>query len=173
MLLTQTRVFCPDCGDYHQGEVVVRDGAVLGITRCGQVEREYLRSSNADLYLKIRRSSTVDTAAPAPPRLKYFLNFIPITNACNFKCAVCASHEPGEEGDRFLTANEVVRRAEAAQRGGARILHLTGGEPTMHPELSAIVERLAGMGLSVAMVSNGYRLGREPELTRLLKQAGP
>ena len=42
----------------------------------------------------------------------------------------------------------------------------------MHPDLLAIVERLAKMGLSVAMVSNGYRLGREPELARSLKEAG-
>lgn len=172
MLLTRTRVFCSDCGEYHQGEVVVRDGAVFGITHCGAVDREHLISSNADLYLKIRRRSTVDPATPAPAHLKFFLNFIAITNACNFKCAVCAAHEPGEEGDRLLSADEIVRRAEVAHRGGARILHLIGGEPTMHPELPAIVGRLARMGLSLAVVSNGYRLGREPQLARSLKQAG-
>ena len=172
MLLTRTRVFCPDCGDYHLGEVVVRNGAVIGITHCGAVDREHLISSDAEMYLRIRRRSTVDAAAPPPQHLKFFLNFIAITNACNFKCAVCAAHEPGEEGNRFLSVDEVVRRAQAAWRGGARILHLIGGEPTMHPELTTIVARLSRMGLRLAMASNGYRLGREPQLARSLKQAG-
>ncbi|MEN6626499.1 MAG: radical SAM protein [Candidatus Sumerlaeia bacterium] len=172
MLLTQTRVFCPECGLSHDGEIVVRDGAVYGITHCAVATREHLISSNAELYLLLRGRSTVDPAAPVRSGLKHFINFIEITNACNFRCAICVAHEPGEEGDHFLPAGEVVRRAEAARRGGARILHLIGGEPTLHPDLEAILERLARMRLSVAIISNGYLLGRDPELARRLKRAG-
>ena len=82
------------------------------------------------------------------------------------------SHEPGEDGDRFLPVEEVVRRAEVAKRGGARILHLIGGEPTMHPELLTIVEELSQMGLRLAVISNGFRLGREPELSQRLRRLG-
>ena len=95
MLLTQTCAFCADCGVYHDGEVLVRDGKVFGVTHCGEVAREHLISSNADLYLEVRRRSTVHPTAPAPSDLKYFLNFISITNACNFTCAVCAVARTG------------------------------------------------------------------------------
>lgn len=172
MLLTATRVFCAECGETHDGEVILRDGSVYGVTHCGKSRREHLISSNAELYLKIRRRSMVDPAAPAPRNLKFFINFIEITNACNFHCAICVAHEPDEPQGHFLPADEIVRRAEAARRGGARILHLIGGEPTLHPELLDIIARLARLKLSVAIISNGYLIGREPQLARQLKQAG-
>ncbi|GAB7186174.1 hypothetical protein ATKI12_6005 [Kitasatospora sp. Ki12] len=39
-------------------------------------------------------------------------------------------------------------------------VHLTGGEPTLHAEVSSLVSVLTGMGLSVGMTSNGER-GRQ------------
>ncbi|MCE5228724.1 radical SAM protein [bacterium] len=172
MLLTRTRVYCPDCGESHDGEVVVRGGAVYGITHCGDTIREHRISSNAELYLRLRGRSMVDPAAPAGTNLKHFINFIEITNSCNFNCAICVAHEPGEQDGHFLALDEVVRRAEIARRGGARILHLIGGEPTLHPDLAPIVARLARMKLSVAVISNGYLLGRDPGFARRLKAAG-
>lgn len=67
---------------------------------------------------------------------------------------------------------EICRRAEAARRAGARILHLMGGEPTLHPRLLEIVEKLSRMGLSVGLVTNGYLMGCDESLAGALKKSG-
>lgn len=48
---------------------------------------------------------------------------------------------------------------------------LTGGEPTLHPELPQVVEYARTQGLHVRMITNGHRLS-EPDFTRDLADAG-
>ncbi|MGW3178770.1 radical SAM protein [Kitasatospora sp. NPDC001119] len=55
----------------------------------------------------------------------------------------------------FRRAVRTVARAFDAHE-----VHLTGGEPTLHTEVPALVAALTGMGLSVGMTSNGER-GRQ------------
>lgn len=55
----------------------------------------------------------------------------------------------------FRRAVRTVTRAFSADE-----VHLTGGEPTLHTGVSALVSALTGMGLSVGMTSNGER-GRQ------------
>lgn len=55
----------------------------------------------------------------------------------------------------FRRAVRIVAKAFAAGE-----VHLTGGEPTLHTEVSSLVSVLTGMGLIVGMTSNGER-GRQ------------
>ncbi|TQF05863.1 radical SAM protein [Kitasatospora acidiphila] len=55
----------------------------------------------------------------------------------------------------FRRAVRTVARAFDADE-----VHLTGGEPTLHAEVSSLVSVLTGMGLNVGMTSNGER-GRQ------------
>lgn len=48
---------------------------------------------------------------------------------------------------------------------------LTGGEPTLHPELPAIAEYAAARGLHVRVITNGHRLA-DPDFARALAAAG-
>ncbi|BAJ32140.1 MULTISPECIES: radical SAM protein [Kitasatospora] len=72
----------------------------------------------------------------------------------------------GTNGVRFLAArmepDRAFRRAvrTVAKAFDAGEVHLTGGEPTLHPEVSGLVAALTGMGLCVGMTSNGER-GRQ------------
>ncbi|UED84748.1 radical SAM protein [Streptomyces profundus] len=52
----------------------------------------------------------------------------------------------------FRRAVRTVARAFDADE-----VHLTGGEPTLHAEISALVSTLGGMGLVVGMTTNGER----------------
>ncbi|GLW53725.1 radical SAM protein [Kitasatospora phosalacinea] len=69
-------------------------------------------------------------------------------------------------GAGFLAArmapDRAFRRAvrAVAKAFDADEVHLTGGEPTLHPEVSGLVAALTGMGLGVGMTSNGER-GRQ------------
>ncbi len=171
-VVSRTTALCADCELSHPASIVVRDGRVYGVVECPQREREWLLSSNAALFLEFRRRScTPHTAAP-PPGLRPMLNYISITTACNLSCAVCGARPEGERREAFLEVHEVLRRAAELRRGGGRILHLFGGEPTLHPALLEIVAGLHRMGLSVGLVSNGSRLATEVTLAPALKRAG-
>lgn len=170
--LRNTRAMCRICGTAHPAEVVEREGRVFGLLHCPEHPAEHLLSTNAALYRELDARSCTDRSGPPPDGLRFALNYISITNACNFSCAICASDAVPPERGVFLGADEICRRAEALKQRGGRILHLFGGEPTLHPQLLDIVGRLAALGMSVGVVSNGVLLGRDPRLARELKARG-
>ncbi|GAP64068.1 cyclic pyranopterin phosphate synthase [Ardenticatena maritima] len=98
---------------------------------------------------------------------------VSLIDHCNLRCVYCMPLH----GLRFLPRQELLTPAEietivrAAVDVGFDKVRLTGGEPTLRPDLIEIVERLARIeGLrTIAMTTNGIRL---PELAEPLKQAG-
>ncbi|WP_179955484.1 radical SAM protein [Chondromyces crocatus] len=59
---------------------------------------------------------------------------------CNHNCAFCHARRPAERPD-VAAAGAVLARIDAAARGGARTLVLTGGEPALRRDLPALVTR--------------------------------
>lgn len=82
-----------------------------------------------------------------------------ITDKCNFRCTYCLS--PGATflptSDR-LTTQELVRLGHLFARLGVQRLRLTGGEPTLHPELTTILSELSPLFDDVSMTTNGSLL---------------
>lgn len=81
-----------------------------------------------------------------------------ITDRCNFRCVYCM--EPDVRfADRhsLLSVDEVLQLARACVRLGVRRIRLTGGEPTLHPELTSIIRCVAAIdGVEdVSMTTNG------------------
>jgi cyclic pyranopterin phosphate synthase len=83
-----------------------------------------------------------------------------ITDRCNFRCVYCM-----EPDVRFLDRAELLTRRELARLAGVchgmgvEQVRLTGGEPTVHPELTGIIEDAAGVFPGrVAMTTNGALL---------------
>jgi uncharacterized radical SAM superfamily Fe-S cluster-containing enzyme len=170
--LRATTARCRICNESHPAEVVVRDGKVLGLTHCPKGTQEVLLSSNPALYERITNQSPTQVELPAPPNLTFLLNYLSITSSCNFRCTVCATNAGGPGPHVFLSLDDICQRARRVREQGARVLHLFGGEPTLHPELPGIIRRLTEMGLSVGLVSNGLLLGQRPALAAELKACG-
>jgi cyclic pyranopterin phosphate synthase len=87
---------------------------------------------------------------------------ISITDRCNFRCVYCMEPDvrfaPRES---LLTTNEIIRVARIGESLGVRKVRLTGGEPTLHPELTAIIEGLrAATSVEIAMITNASLLTR-------------
>ena len=98
---------------------------------------------------------------------------ISVIDHCNLRCVYCMplrglSFIPSPE---LLTAAEIERVAEAAVAVGFRKFRLTGGEPTLRPDLVEIVARVAALeGVEdVAMTTNAILL---PRLAQPLAEAG-
>lgn len=98
---------------------------------------------------------------------------ISVIDHCNLRCVYCMplrglSFIPSAE---LLTAAEIERVAEAAVSVGFRKFRLTGGEPTLRPDIVEIVARVAALdGVEeVAMTTNAILL---PHFARPLAEAG-
>jgi cyclic pyranopterin phosphate synthase len=96
-----------------------------------------------------------------------------VTDHCNLRCVYCMplrglSFIPSPE---LLTAAEIEVVVQAAVKVGFRKFRLTGGEPTLRPDIVEITRRIAAVeGVEdVAMTTNAILL---PRLARPLKEAG-
>ena len=96
---------------------------------------------------------------------------ISLTDRCNMRCVYCMPEEMSfSPRDELLTAEEILTVARAARDLGFDKIRLTGGEPTVRPELSDIVRGISALGFrAISMTTNGLRLR---ELARPLKEAG-
>jgi len=86
---------------------------------------------------------------------------ISVTDRCNFRCTYCMP----EEGMQWLPRSEVLTFEEIERIGalmvrryGVESIRLTGGEPTVRARLPLLVEKLAALGIDVAMTTNGATL---------------
>ena len=88
---------------------------------------------------------------------------------CNNRCVGCFSVK--DDGPSMST-QEAFAALARARAGGAECLWLGGGEPTLRPDLLAIVRAARRLGYSrVLLQTNGMRLAY-PAYTRALADAG-
>ena len=95
-----------------------------------------------------------------------------LTNACNANCGFCnfardqlpKSHWQSVERQGAFDAIDILARY------GIRYLVLTGGEPTLHPDVTAIIRHAAGQMTKVMLVTNGGLL--KPHRIREFANAG-
>ena len=95
------------------------------------------------------------------------LGYIQVVRHCNHFCGFC-SNPTTPYTHTFASMKLLVD--DFVRRGYFGVI-LTGGEPTLHPELPEIAGYAAAQGLHVRMITNGSRLA-DPEFARALAEAG-
>src|SRR3982750_1084841 len=116
---------------------------------------------------------------PTPPALRdqfgrsiEYLR-ISVTDRCNFRCVYCMP----ETGMQWLPKSEILSYEEIASVVGQlaplglRRLRITGGEPTIRPQIHELVRMLRAVPdiTDIALSTNGVRL---PEIGGLLQESG-
>jgi len=72
--------------------------------------------------------------------------------------------------DQLLSFEEITRVTRVCvERFGLESVRLTGGEPTVRADLAVLVEMLTGLGVELAMTTNGATMGL---LAQRLRRAG-
>ncbi|MBI5069910.1 MAG: GTP 3',8-cyclase MoaA [Deltaproteobacteria bacterium] len=93
-----------------------------------------------------------------------------VTERCNFRCVYCLPQGcDREQAERPLSLAEIGRLVDALAGLGFTKVRLTGGEPTLRPDLCDLVRRVAATpGIRrVGLTTNGMRLAElAPELRR-------
>ncbi len=96
---------------------------------------------------------------------------ISLTDKCNMRCVYCMSEDmvfqPTED---LMTTAEILRLVNLFARLGIDKIRLTGGEPSIHPDLIPIVRGIHAAGITrSSMTTNGLHLA---DLAQPLKEAG-
>ena len=98
---------------------------------------------------------------------------ISVTDRCNFRCVYCMPLEglPWLPKSDILSYEEIAEIVRQLAPMGLRRLRITGGEPTIRPQLEKLVAQLRAIEAveDIALSTNGVRL---PELAAPLRAAG-
>jgi cyclic pyranopterin phosphate synthase len=97
---------------------------------------------------------------------------ISVTDRCNFRCVYCMPEEGMTwlKRESILSFDEIERIARVAVSLGVDELRLTGGEPTLRPDLPELVARVARLPVrSLSLTTNGFLLR---SMARPLAEAG-
>jgi MoaA/NifB/PqqE/SkfB family radical SAM enzyme len=86
---------------------------------------------------------------------------------CNLDCGYCNEYDKTSDPVPLPTMLGRIDRLAAL---GTTIITLSGGEPTLHPELDAIIARIRERGAIATLITNGLLL--TPERIQRLNRAG-
>ena len=103
-------------------------------------------------------------------RLRYspFLAQLVIIRRCNLSCSYCSEYDKVSEPVPIEVLEERLRKLKSLGTFG---ISLTGGEPTLHPQLPDLIRRCRKLGFfRTGMISNGFFL--RPDLIKALNEAG-
>lgn len=97
---------------------------------------------------------------------------ISLTDRCNLRCVYCMpEHMVFKPRKELLSDDEIMMIVRVAADLGVRKVRLTGGEPTVRPNLVDLVRRIAAISeiQDLAMTTNGILLSK---LAKPLAEAG-
>ncbi len=130
----------------HPTEAGARQAAEQFLAQA--VAQGMVQEVEAPAYRQPRRTGS--SAAWFPQHVMFELTY-----DCNLRCGHCYNSSGFTRHARLETHRLVVLMEELA-RGGARVVELTGGEPTMHPDFDRIVSTAAELFDMVAVLTNGW-----------------
>lgn len=93
------------------------------------------------------------------------------TGGCNFRCPFCQNAglvNPGREEHTGVVQEEDVFAHLKKRQGILDGVCITGGEPTLQPDLEEFIRKVRDLGYQVKLDTNGYR----PEVLRHLLEQG-
>lgn len=106
-------------------------------------------------------TAVLEPPTNAAPGAVTFLE-LEITSRCQLTCSSHCYAEAGPaKGHGTLTADDWKKVIDEAARIGVRKIQFIGGEPTLHPDFTELVEHALARGVGVQVYSNLYRVRLE------------
>jgi 7,8-dihydro-6-hydroxymethylpterin dimethyltransferase len=193
--VARTKSICPRCRRILDAELVVREGRVVLRRTCPEHgEIEAVVYGDAQRYLEIQRfnkpgeyplerQTAVSRGCPldcgiCPEHAQHTcLGVIEVNTACNLDCPICFA-ESGtghQEHGYSLSLEQVESMLDTFVRaeGEPESVQLSGGEPSIHPQILDILAAAKRRGIELVMLNtNGIRLARDPRFAPALAELG-
>jgi 7,8-dihydro-6-hydroxymethylpterin dimethyltransferase len=193
--LGETQSICPRCRRVLAAELLVRGGAAVLSRKCpDHGSFEAVVYGDAERYLEIQRfdkpgeaplerQTEVARGCPhdcgiCPEHAQHTcLGIIEVNTACNLDCPICFADSgtgPQEHG-YSLSLEQVESMLDAFVRaeGEPESVQLSGGEPSIHPQILEMLNAAKQRGIDLVMLNtNGIRLARDPRFAPALAELG-
>ena len=162
------RKFCPDCG--NSWAMVSSDFAYF--KKCN----DYLKRPDLPeaALTPIKRGCPFDCGVCPQHQNHPCLALFNVIDECNMKCNVCYHNsEPGKGNPRSMEEIQQMHETLLKVESAPDIIQITGGEPTLHPELLDIIKYLkTGPVRHLMLNTNGIRISEDEEFVKALKNVG-
>jgi hypothetical protein len=187
MILGETTALCGTCKRSVAAQTVAIDDAVYLRKTCNEhgVSQVLIASSLAWYQQTLGFAPTLSPPEGAKPvsqgcpfdcgpctshEQRSQLPIVPITSACNLDCPICYTHNRNEGAYHMSEAElRAVIAHIVANDPERRIINITGGEPTQHPQFERLIELCHEAGLHRITVStHGLRFLKDEALVARL-----
>jgi uncharacterized radical SAM superfamily Fe-S cluster-containing enzyme len=180
---------CSTCYRRVDAKIVFQDDRVFMIKRCPQHGTErVLVADEVDYYRRCREvfikppempihyNTPVKWGCPYDCGLctdheqHSCLTVVEVADACNLRCPICYAGS-GPDRPVFRSVAHIERMLDAVVRneGQPDVVQISGGEPTIHPDFFAILDRAKARPIRHLMVNtNGIRIAESEEFTARL-----
>jgi uncharacterized radical SAM superfamily Fe-S cluster-containing enzyme len=188
-----TNSICSTCHNKLEAKIVIEDERVYMLKRCPTHGAErVLISTDAAFYkqqrqflkpgqLPLKFNTPFEHGCPydcglCPDHEQHScISLIEITDQCNLTCPVCyAESSPSRTTHRTLEQIEFMLDRVIANEGEPDIVQISGGEPTIHPQLFEILDAAKRRPIKHLMLNtNGIRIAKTPGLAERLASYMP
>ena len=77
------------------------------------------------------------------------------TRRCNLSCTYCNEFD---SISKPVPTQDLLERIDMLAKLGTAAVHLSGGEPMLHPDVDMLIKRIADHGMLAGLLTNGYLL---------------
>lgn len=183
-----TQSLCPECLSVVPAKIIERNRRVYFRKQCP------VHGAREDFVCSdVSRYDLMETSLPAKLPAKTFaasakgcphdcglceeheqhtcIGVVEITDGCNLTCPMCyANSSPGRKHRPLEQIQAAIDRLVAAE-GRAEVMQLSGGEPTLHPQLIQAIDYALERPIDYVMINtNGLRLAEDTQLVSELAE---
>ncbi|MDH5178997.1 MAG: radical SAM protein [Gammaproteobacteria bacterium] len=189
----ETVSLCETCLERVPAKILIQDQAVWLQKRCRthgtqktlistDVEyykscKEYLKPGDRprQIFSRTEYGCPYDCGLCPDHEQHTCLALIEITNNCNLRCPVCfADSSPEQDMFRPLSEIEAMLDTLVAAEGEPDLLQISGGEPTLHPDIMPILQLAKQRPIRHLMLNtNGIRIANDPDFVAELAALKP
>ena len=189
----QTTSMCGECMALVPAKIIIEDQNVYYLKRCREhgvqkalvstdipyfkLMQDYIKPGDRPLQFQTRTEEgcPYDCGLCPDHEQHSCLGLIDVNEACNLTCPVCfADSSTARTTHRPLAEIERMMDALVASEGEADLLQLSGGEPTIHPQIIEILEAAKRRPIRHVMLNtNGIRIAQDEDFVRQLAAFKP
>lgn len=181
---------CPVCLKRIKGEKVINQGKVFLKKSCEEHGFfECLIEENVEYYTnryeydkpgtesktqtEVQKGCPYDCGLCTEHKQHTCIGLIEITSACNLACPTCYANSGRQNHLEISKIEEMVDFLIEAEGGQSEIIQISGGEPTMHPDVMEILKMVKAKNVSYVMLNtNGVRIAQDEKFVQALSELG-
>ncbi len=195
-LIRDTKSVCPDCLQTIDAQLFAQDNEVVLYKKCSEHgefqtvvwrgepsfntwENTFSHKINPDekhlqpLGFATQKSCPHKCGLCSEHEQSTCTVLFELGDACNLSCPICFANSQDKKNNKFEELASIANKLKwIREQAGSVILQLSGGEPTLHPNLCEIIKEGTALFPAVQLNTNGILLGKDKDFAVRLKKSG-